>query len=398
MPQPEAMVLIGCNCTCVGERALTRAAFEGPIYFSFCTLLYGWLRLLHDSSTPAHSMTATHSDRVWPTTRLPPPQAHMRTITHGLLATVLLAIACQVSNSSASDGSALLSPGFHPLPCASSQSGSLCGRAYYPDFLSAANASLLLSLATTAFELSPGGSGPVTIVDMVSGALSYNEQFVNLFALLKRQHTFLPLPAVAEYLSLTARLSALLSSALQSTARLYLTRPSFFSRIRSADAANTHDEYWHRHVDREQYGTFEATALIYLSDWGSNFDGGELVFVDTATDITATDNEQRDVDVGAALDTDTAARAATTATTAAAAEEGHEWVIRPSMGALAFFSSGHDNVHYVRRVTAGTRYALTIAFTRNEEDSVEAKLHELYGQQLAEWRAGHGTQLERVDG
>ena len=93
-----------------------------------------------------------------------------------LLATAALTI-CRASHQP-TDGSSLLSPGFHPLPCPSPPSSSLCGRAYYPHFLSPANASLLLSLATAAFEHTPGGSGPVTIVDMVSGALSYNDKSV----------------------------------------------------------------------------------------------------------------------------------------------------------------------------------------------------------------------------
>ena len=305
---------------------------------------------------------------------------------------------CSASQPAILDDASLLPPGFHPVACASPQSSSLCGRAYYPNFLSAANASLLLSLATAAFSLSPGGSGPVTIVDMVSGALSYRDKFVNLFALLQQKQTFLPLAGLELYLSLTSELSQRLSVGLQSTERLYLTRPSFFSRISAADAANVHDEYWHRHIDREQYGTFEATALVYLSDWADDFDGGEFVFVDKAA--THTDDTRRR-EVEAALAAETEMDAATVQSSPAASggggvEEGREWVIRPSLGALAFFSSGEDNVHYVRRVTSGTRYALTIAFTRNEEDSVEPALDKLYGQRMAEWHASRTTNADGV--
>lgn len=293
---------------------------------------------------------------------------------------------------SAPDDASVLPPGFHPLPCPSPQSISLCGRAYYPNFLSPANASLLLSLATSAFLHTPGGSGPVTIVDMVSGALSYNDKFINLFQLLQQQHTFLPLPALQLYVDLTRQLSERLGAALQSSGRLYLTRPSFFSKIRAADATNAHDEYWHAHIDREQYGTFEATALIYLSDWAADFEGGEFVFVDTAANHTV--DVQREVEV---VPMEEEASTATAQSSAEASDSGvagggRDWILRPKLGALAFFSSGDENVHYVRRVTSGARYALTIAFTRNEEDSVEPVLDKLYGKRISKWHASRGAE------
>ena len=41
---------------------------------------------------------------------------------------------------------------------------------------------------------------------------------------------------------------------------------TFFSHINSSKVAkNIHDEYWHRHIDAEQYGTFAYTTLLYLS-------------------------------------------------------------------------------------------------------------------------------------
>lgn len=40
------------------------------------------------------------------------------------------------------------------------------------------------------------------------------------------------------------------------------------------------DEYWHTHVDRRTYGSFDYTCLLYLSTWGEDFDGGEFLFDD----------------------------------------------------------------------------------------------------------------------
>lgn len=35
-----------------------------------------------------------------------------------------------------------------------------------------------------------------------------------------------------------------------SASSLYLTKPTFFSRINSTEARTAHDEYWHAHVDK----------------------------------------------------------------------------------------------------------------------------------------------------
>ena len=61
---------------------------------------------------------------------------------------------------------------------------------------------------------------------------------------------------------------------------LYLTHPTFFSRINSAPAVTQHDEYWHVHVDKETYPGFHYTSLLYLTDSGLDFEGGDFVFVD----------------------------------------------------------------------------------------------------------------------
>ena len=46
---------------------------------------------------------------------------------------------------------------------------------------------------------------------------------------------------------------------------LHLAQPTFFSRLTSDEAKTPHDEYWHQHVDTNQYQTFDYTALIYLN-------------------------------------------------------------------------------------------------------------------------------------
>ncbi|KAJ0060478.1 hypothetical protein NL108_013406 [Boleophthalmus pectinirostris] len=61
---------------------------------------------------------------------------------------------------------------------------------------------------------------------------------------------------------------------------LFLTKPTFFSRINSTEAKTQHDEYWHPHIDKVTYGSFDYTSLLYLADYGSDFTGGRFIFMD----------------------------------------------------------------------------------------------------------------------
>lgn len=84
-----------------------------------------------------------------------------------------------------------------------------------------------------------------------------------------------------------------------------------------------HDEYWHEHIDRMQYGSFVFTGLLYLNDFDLDYTGGKFGFVDRDANRT----------------------------------------IEPVAGRLLLFSSGDENIHKVFKVDSGKRLALTIAFT-----------------------------------
>lgn len=70
------------------------------------------------------------------------------------------------------------------------------------------------------------------------------------------------------------------------------------------------------------YGSFTYTSLIYLSDFGEDFKGGQFVF-----------------------------------------RSGDRITVEPKRGRLSAFTSGSENLHNVEKVTSGKRLALTIAFT-----------------------------------
>ncbi|MEJ1284148.1 2-oxoglutarate and iron-dependent oxygenase domain containing 3 [Cricetulus griseus] len=71
-----------------------------------------------------------------------------------------------------------------------------------------------------------------------------------------------------------------------SASLLYLTKPTFFSRINSTEAQTAHDEYWHAHVDKVTYGSFDYTSLLYLSDYLEDFGGGRFVFMEEGSNRT----------------------------------------------------------------------------------------------------------------
>lgn len=114
--------------------------------------------------------------------------------------------------------------------------------------------------------------------------------------------------------------------------KLYLTRPTFFSKMTKKPAKTLHDEYWHVHVDKETYSTFDYTSLLYLTDYKEDFQGGRFVFVDSNGNKT----------------------------------------IEPKFGRVSFFTSGSENTHYVEKVTDGTRYALTVSFTCDPSNAIQA--------------------------
>ncbi|KAG8550427.1 hypothetical protein GDO81_026015 [Engystomops pustulosus] len=67
---------------------------------------------------------------------------------------------------------------------------------------------------------------------------------------------------------------------------LHLTKPTFFSRMNSSEAKTTHDEYWHPHIDKVTYGSFDYTSLLYLSDYSRDFGGGRFIFIDEKANST----------------------------------------------------------------------------------------------------------------
>ncbi|PWA21600.1 hypothetical protein CCH79_00003480 [Gambusia affinis] len=156
-----------------------------------------------------------------------------------------------------------------------------CGRAVTDGVVTSEEAQALRRLAERGLALA-GSEGGASILDLHSGALSMGKQFVNIYRYFGEQIADVFTEEDFKlYRDVRGRIQAVIAEtfALDRTL-MYLTKPTFFSRINSTAAKTQHDEYWHPHIDKETYGSFDYTSLLYLSDYGSDFTGGRFVFMD----------------------------------------------------------------------------------------------------------------------
>ncbi|NWZ08919.1 OGFD3 protein, partial [Agelaius phoeniceus] len=171
-----------------------------------------------------------------------------------------------------------------------------------------------------------------SILDLHSGALSLGKHFVNLYRYFgdKIQDIFTE-EDFALYRDVRQRIQQRIAQVFGiSSSAMYLTKPTFFSRMNSTGAKTAHDEYWHPHVDKVTYGSFDYTSLLYLSDYSKDFGGGRFVFMDADSNKT----------------------------------------VEPRAGRVSFFTSGSENLHRVERVSWGTRFAITISFSCDPQHGI----------------------------
>ncbi|XP_078081609.1 2-oxoglutarate and iron-dependent oxygenase domain-containing protein 3 [Mustelus asterias] len=207
-----------------------------------------------------------------------------------------------------------------------------CGRAVKDTLVNREEAERMLRIAKKG--LSFGGSdGGASILDLHSGALSMGKQFVNIYRYFGEQiKEIFDEEDFTFYSDVRWRIQQVIAETfgIDST-RLHLTKPTFFSRMNSTDAKTMHDEYWHPHIDKVTYGSFDYTSLLYLSDYRTDFGGGRFVFVDELANRT----------------------------------------VEPRIGRVSFFTSGSENLHYVEKVEWGTRYAITVSFSCDPAHAIE---------------------------
>ncbi|KAL1524585.1 hypothetical protein AB1Y20_019475 [Prymnesium parvum] len=208
-----------------------------------------------------------------------------------------------------------------------------CGFRIVDGLISQEEVDALRKIAQRGMALGGGAGGP-TILDLHSGALSLEDKFIDVWMAfnLSRRKAYTQSELLV-YHEVTQRLAAEVEATF-GVSGVMLTSPTFFSRI-SADRPPRipNDEYWHSHIDKQQYGSFVYTVLLYLSDQGVDFEGGSLCF-----------------------DSPKTKRAVSR--------------VAPHPGRAVLFTSGEEHPHHVEQVTSGSRLALTVAFTCNPDTAI----------------------------
>ncbi|XP_072030106.1 2-oxoglutarate and iron-dependent oxygenase domain-containing protein 3-like [Amphiura filiformis] len=210
-----------------------------------------------------------------------------------------------------------------------------CSRVVMDQHISAEEAKKLLQIAKRGLKYG-GSNGGASILDLHSGALSKGNKFIDIYKYLEEEGKINSVFRKEDfdlYRTVSHKIQLAISGEYGIPPnKLYLTHPTFFSRMTNKPAKTIHDEYWHVHIDKETYKTFDYTSLLYLSDYGSDFTGGRFVFVDKDANRT----------------------------------------VDPKLGRVSFFTSGSENSHHVEKVTSGTRYAITVSFTCDKEHAIKA--------------------------
>ncbi|XP_028332718.1 2-oxoglutarate and iron-dependent oxygenase domain-containing protein 3-like [Gouania willdenowi] len=126
-----------------------------------------------------------------------------------------------------------------------------CGRAIIDSLVTRDEAHVLRRYLTHGLALA-GSEGGASILDLHSGALSMGKQFVNIYRYFGDQiSNVFTAEDFKLYRHVRGRIQAVIAETFGLDPTLmYLTKPTFFSRINSTAAKTQHDEYWHPHIDK----------------------------------------------------------------------------------------------------------------------------------------------------
>lgn len=203
-----------------------------------------------------------------------------------------------------------------------------CGR-YFTDYvITEPESDFLLNIAKKG--LSHGeASGGASVFDIYNKVVSHKKSFISI-----KDKFQLTSDEVAEFNNVINKIKEQIKEKFQ-ISNVYLTKPIFFSQMTNKKAETQHDEYWHKHIDKEQYEGFHYTTLIYLNTHHLDFYGGRFYWINAKENTTLSHS--------------------------------------PTKGRLSIFTSGSENKHYVEKVKSGVRYAVTIPFTCNEKLAIDIK-------------------------
>ncbi|XP_013856689.1 2-oxoglutarate and iron-dependent oxygenase domain-containing protein 3, partial [Austrofundulus limnaeus] len=118
-----------------------------------------------------------------------------------------------------------------------------CGRAVTDSVVTREEAQVLRRLAERGMALA-GSEGGASILDLHSGALSMGKQFVNIYRYFGEQiRTVFEQEDFSLYRDVRGRIQTIIAETFGlDPSLMYLTKPTFFSRINSTEAKTQHDE------------------------------------------------------------------------------------------------------------------------------------------------------------
>ncbi|CAK9819035.1 2-oxoglutarate and iron-dependent oxygenase domain-containing protein 3 [Anthophora quadrimaculata] len=212
-----------------------------------------------------------------------------------------------------------------------------CGRIISDKLVSSTETDVLLKIAVNGLNLG-GSDGGASILDLHSGILSKGQGFINIYKLPEAKKIFNSADFAIYKVVKTKIQHAVAHNFGVPSNKIHLTKPTFFSRMTNMSAKTIHDEYWHPHVDKETHESFHYTTLLYLNDFGRDFEGGRFIFIDK-NNVNTT--------------------------------------VEPRKGRVSMFTSGSENLHAVEKVQSGTRYALTVSFTCDPNSAISDPNHRI---------------------
>lgn len=95
-----------------------------------------------------------------------------------------------------------------------------------------------------------GSDGGASILDLHSGALSYKDKFINIYSV-ETKKKFITATDISIYKIARSKIQHAIAEQFNIDENsLYLTHPTFFSRLTNVEPKTPHDEYWHTHIDK----------------------------------------------------------------------------------------------------------------------------------------------------
>jgi len=292
-----------------------------------------------------------------------------------------------------------------------------CGRIVLDHFISAEEGASLRRIVDKGMDYAPAGAeaGGPTIMDINSGFVrSSAGKMDNMHQPKAKGKTKVDL-STAEY-ELYGTVIQRIRTAIKTEfglSELHFTAPTFVTReVGNPEwqPQTMHDVYWHPHVDQNNTAHYHFSGLLYLSDYGTDFEGGMFSFLDDVKDfkqptpcfdedIQAQGAAQSCAQYSAAGMCDralgeglTLAMMCPKSCQTCSSDEPEaemsatELQVEPGMGRLVIFASGAENLHQVKKVSSGTRYVMSMWFTCDEEklfsNFLDGKIHRRFGDEL----------------